>query len=83
MKKILLVALFLAGCSCIGGEDYRLQVESRRAFFEAVRPDLSRLYGSLEEPSRSTRLATLEQEEAVIRAQERRAGIAPVATTIR
>lgn len=64
--------------------ELRSHAESRRAFFNAVVPDLRKNYSVLPEPSRSTRLRVLEEEDLALRAFEERVGlksdVAPVAS---
>jgi len=80
LRRFALVALLVLAPGCITRAEYRAGVTAWRSYYDATRPDLETLYGGLAEPSRSTCLGLVSQEDATIHAAEVRAGIAPQGT---
>lgn len=76
VKKTALLLVLVVTTGCISKSEYKALVESQRLYHEATKVDLRGLYETLPEPSRSTRLGTVEQQESTLRAAEERAGIA-------
>jgi hypothetical protein len=72
---IIVAALAFTVQGCVSKAEFRENVKAWRGFHDAVSPDLTKLYGAMAEPSRTTRLRTISDDEDALEKAEKRAGL--------
>ncbi len=78
-----LLSVYLALPGCITKGEYRASVQAWRSYYDATKDDLHSQYDVLPEPVRTNRLRLIRDEEALIQAQEVRAGLREEAAPVR
>lgn len=74
-RWLLVTTLLLALPACITKAEFKADVGAWRAYYDATKDDLHMVYDVLPEPSRTTRLHLIFDEDQAIRGAEVRAGL--------
>jgi hypothetical protein len=72
MRRFFLIVVLSLAPACVTRGELAADVGAWRAYYDATRPDLERLYEAMPEPSRTTRLKLVaEQADAIAAAESR------------